>query len=552
MSTLTGIGIGRAVVVGPVLRMPDPLPEPATLASTIGPDAEKERATNALAATAVDIRERGERAGGKAQEVLEAQSLMADDPTLRGDVDLRIDNGATAERAVFEAFAGFREMLVGLGGYMAERATDLDDVAQRVIARLSGGPAPGVPESDTPFVLVARDLAPADTALLDLDKVLAVVTSEGGPTSHTAILAREKSIPAVVSVRGALDLADGTVVIADASTGEITAGPDESQLAAARGEAERRAARASVPVGPGALADGTPVPLLANLGSADGVEGAVALGAEGVGLFRTEFLFLDAKTAPSVAQQYTHYAKLLRGFPGGRKVVVRVLDAGADKPLSFLNDAPEENPALGLRGLRALRATEQILRDQLTALARAQTESDADLWVMAPMVSTVEETRYFVALAHELGIRTAGVMVEVPSAALLADHVLAEAQFASIGTNDLTQYTLAADRLLGSVASFQDPWHPAVLRLVREVGRAGDALGKPVGICGEAAADPLLAVVLVGLGATSLSMSPSALADVRAELLQHTREQAVAMAEAALTAEDGAGARAAVRALLPV
>jgi phosphotransferase system enzyme I (PtsI) len=156
-----------------------------------------------------------------------------------------------------------------------------------------------------------------------------------------------------------------------------------------------------------------------------------------------------------------------------------------------------------------------------------------------------------VALARELGIRTAGVMVEVPSSALLADRVLAEADFASIGTNDLTQYTLAADRLLGSVASFQDPWHPAVLRLVREVGRAGAALGKPVGICGEAAADPLLAVVLVGLGATSLSMSPSALGDVRAELRQHTREQAVAMADAALTAEDAAGARAAVRALLP-
>ncbi|WP_210479756.1 phosphoenolpyruvate--protein phosphotransferase [Naasia sp. SYSU D00948] len=550
MSSLQGVGIGRSIVVGPVLRMPDKLPEPATLSSTIGPDAEKERVTHALAGTAADIRGRGEKAGGKAQEVLEAQALMADDPTLRSDIDTRVEGGATAERAVFEAFAGFRDMLLGIGGYMAERATDLDDVSQRVIARLSGVAAPGVPESDTPFVLVARDLAPADTALLDLEKVLAVVTSEGGPTSHTAILAREKSIPAIVSAHGALDLTDGTVVIADASTGSITVDPTAEEISAAQAEAERRAARASVPVGPGALADGTPIPLLANLGSADGVEGAVKAGAEGVGLFRTEFLFLDAKAAPTVAQQYTHYSKLLRGFPG-KKVVVRVLDAGADKPLSFLNDAPEENPALGLRGLRALRASEHILREQLTALARAQSESDADLWVMAPMVSTVEETRYFVALARELGIRTAGVMVEVPSSALLADRVLTEADFASIGTNDLTQYTLAADRLLGSVASFQDPWHPAVLRLIREVGRAGEALGKPVGICGEAAADPLLAVVLVGLGATSLSMSPAALGDVRAELLQHTREQAAALAEAALTAEDAAGARAAVRALLP-
>ncbi|MCU1438608.1 MAG: phosphoenolpyruvate--protein phosphotransferase [Naasia sp.] len=547
---LTGVGIGRGIAVGPALRMPDPLPEPASTPSTIGPDAEKERLTGALAATAEDIRQRGEKAGGQAQAVLEAQALMADDPTLRSDADSRVDNGATAERAVHEAFAGFRDMLVGLGGYMAERATDLDDVAQRVIARLSGVAAPGVPTSETPFVLVARDLAPADTALLDLERVLAVVTSEGGPTSHTAILAREKGITAVVGVHGVLDLTDGTPVVVDAVAGSVAVDPDAETLDRASRAAEERAKRADVPVGPGALADGTPVPLLANLGSADGVEAAVAAGAEGVGLFRTEFLFLDATTAPTVAQQYTQYARLLRGFPG-KKVVVRVLDAGADKPLSFLNDAPEENPALGLRGIRALRATEQILRDQLTALARAASETDALVQVMAPMIATVEETRYFTALAHELGVPVAGVMVEVPSAALLADRVLGETDFASIGTNDLTQYTLAADRLLGSVAALQDPWHPAVLRLIREVGRAGTALGKPVGICGEAAADPLLAVVLVGLGATSLSMSPSAIADVRAELLQHTREQAGRLAEAALSAEDGAAARAAVRSLLP-
>ncbi|MEP6482566.1 MAG: putative PEP-binding protein, partial [Rhodoglobus sp.] len=223
---------------------------------------------------------------------------------------------------------------------------------------------------------------------------------------------------------------------------------------------------------------------------------------------------------------------------------------GADKPLSFLNDEAEENPALGLRGLRALRAHESILRDQLTAIANAAADAPADaraeVWVMAPMVSTVEETRYFVSLAKELGIATAGVMVEVPSAALLADRILADADFASIGTNDLTQYTLAADRLLGSVASFQDPWHPAVLRLIAEVGRAGAALGKPVGICGEAAADPLLAVVLVGLGATSLSMSPAALADVRTELARFTREQAIDFAEHALSANSAVEARAAV------
>jgi phosphotransferase system enzyme I (PtsI) len=544
-TTLTGVGIGRGLAVGPILRMPDPLPEPADTASTIGADEEKVRAAGALAATAADIRLRGERAGGAAKDVLDAQALMAEDPTLRDDVHARIGDGKTAERAVHEAFAAFRDLLTSMGGYMGERATDLNDVSQRVVAHLQGVSAPGVPDPDHAFILVARDLAPADTALLDLDKVLALVTSDGGPTSHTAILAREKSIVAVVGAGGALELEDGRVVIVDASTGTVSTAPTEEEQAAATAAISARAGAAEVPSGPGALADGTAVPLLANLGSVDGAAPAIEKGAEGVGLFRTEFLFLDSDRAPTVAEQQEKYTQLLTAF-AGKKVVVRALDAGADKPLSFLNDEPEENPALGLRGLRALRANEQILRDQLTALANADAETDADLWVMAPMVSTVEETRYFTKLARELGIKTAGVMIEVPAAALLADRLLPDTDFASIGTNDLTQYTLAADRLLGSVASFQDPWHPAVLRLVGEVGRAGAALGKPVGICGEAAADPLLAVVLVGLGSTSLSMSPAALADVRAELARYTLDQAKEFADIALSANSAVEARVAV------
>jgi phosphoenolpyruvate-protein phosphotransferase (PTS system enzyme I) len=539
---LRGIGIGQGVAVGTVIRMPDPLPEPANSPSLLTPDAEGERATKALAFVAADLMHRGERAGGAAKDVLEAQAMMAEDPTLGEDVTSRLAEGKTAERAIFEAFAAFRDMLVAMGGYMAERAADLDDVSQRVVAQLAGLPAPGVPDPEHPFILVARDLAPADTALLNLDKVLGLVTSEGGPTSHTAILAREKSIVAIVGTADALRLVDGDEVILDAADGVVITAPTSAQKADAAARIAERAARASGPVQPGALADGTPVPLLANLGNADGAAKAVELGAEGVGLFRTEFLFLAAANAPTVAEQQEQYLRMLKEFPG-KKVVVRALDAGADKPLAFLNDADEENPALGLRGLRALRASEDILRDQLTALANAAALSEADVWVMAPMVSTVEETRYFVTLAHDLGLKTAGVMVEVPSLALLADRVLQEADFASIGTNDLTQYTLAADRMLGSVAPFQDPWHPAVLRLVADVGAAGADLGKPVGICGEAAADPLLAVVLVGLGATTLSMSPSALADVRASLALYTLEQAKDLAAAALAADGAESAR---------
>jgi len=544
---LHGIGVGRGVAVGPVLRMPDPLPEPSDASRTADAAEELARVNLAMSAVAVGLLARGEKAGGAARDVLEAASLMAEDPTVVDDVSARIQSGKTGERAVFEAFAAFQEMLIGMGGLLAERATDLGDVSQRIIANLRGVTPPGLPTSDSPFILVAPDLAPADTALLDLGRVLGLITRDGGPTSHTAILARSKSIPAIVGVTGALDLTDGTIVIADAATGSVRVSPSDAEVADARQRIADRAAVAAAPITDGALADGTKVPLLANLGSPEDAATAVALGAEGVGLFRTEFLFLDAVSAPTVEEQRVQYAQLLSHFPG-KKVVVRALDAGADKPLSFLNNAHEENPALGLRGLRALRANEPILRDQLTALVLADAETEAELWVMAPMVSDYEETEYFVSLGKELGLKIVGVMAEVPSLAVLADQVLESADFVSVGTNDLTQYTLAADRMLGSVAHFQDPWHPAVLRLVKLIGDAGAASGKPVGICGEAAADPQLAVVLVGLGATTLSMTPAALADVRAELATVTLTQAREKAAAALGARTAAGARAAASA----
>ncbi|GAA2949601.1 phosphoenolpyruvate--protein phosphotransferase [Microbacterium luteolum] len=545
MSELRGVGIGLGVAQGPVVRMTEAMPAPDETPSSIGAEAERARVREAISVVAQELTARGETAGGSAQEVLEAQAMIAEDPTLQDEVDGRIDAGATAERAVHDAFAGFRATLEAVGGYLGERAADLDDIAQRVLARLRGVDAPGVPDPGHPFVLVARDLAPADTALLDLDKVLALITVDGGPTSHTAILAREKGIVAIVGVADGFTLANGDTVIVDAAAGVVTVDPtaDEKDRAAQRAAARMSADAA--PLTPGALADGTPIALLANLGKPADAADAVERGAEGVGLFRTEFLFLSSSQAPTIAQQRESYRELLEAFPG-KKVVVRMLDAGADKPLAFLNDAHEENPALGLRGIRALRASEDILREQLTALAEADAQTDADLWVMAPMVATVEETVYFTTLARDYGLKTAGVMVEVPASALLADRVLAHADFASIGTNDLTQYTMAADRMLGSVAGLQDPWHPAVLRLVREVGDAGSRLGKPVGICGEAAADPMLAVVLVGLGATSLSMAPSALADVRHTLSERTLDEARSLAQVALAADDAAGARKAV------
>jgi len=547
---LHGVGVGRGVVIGPVLSMPGPLAEPAEVGRRPGDAAaEKQAASSAIGSVVVELRDRADRAEGAGREIIEAAIQMAQDPVLADRVGERIEAGATAERAVFEAFRSFQEQLTSLGGLMAERAVDLGDVGQRIIAVLRGVPAPGVPESDTPFILLADDLAPADTALLDLNLVLGFITRGGGPTGHTAILARSRGIPAVVGVGAAAEVAERTRAILDAASGIITVDPSDDQVAQLANRATASTPLVAGRLAAGALADGTRIPLLANLGSPHEAAAAVALGAEGVGLFRTEFLFLGAQTPPSVAEQQRQYEQVLSQF-GGKRVVVRVLDAGADKPLAFLDSGHEDNPALGLRGLRALRARQQILTDQLIALKNAEDASaasghPAELWVMAPMVADAPETRFFVDLGRQLGLKTVGVMAELPSIALVADQVLVIADFVSIGTNDLTQYTLAADRLLGSVAAYQDPWHPAVLRLVELLGNAGAAAGKPVGICGEAAADPELAVVLVGLGATSLSMAPAALADVRAELAGVTLERARAKAAAALAADSAPGARTA-------
>jgi len=545
---LTGTGIGTAAVAGPVARMGEAPPEPADEPASGSPEAERTRAVAALTSVAAELRRRGGLAGGEAAEVLQAQAMMAEDPGLVDVIATRTAAGKSAERAVFEAFGTYRELLANAGEYMAGRVADLDDIAARAVAVASGAAMPGVPDLPTPFVLVAKDLAPADTAVLDLTKVLALVTAEGGPTSHTAILARSRGIPAVVGVRGALDLADGTPVVVDARSGSVVAHPDASLLASVEERARLRSSAMAV-TGPGRTADGRPVKLLANVGGPADVPAAVEAGAEGVGLFRTEFLYLDAATPPSLSVQAEAYREVLDGFPGGR-VVVRTLDAGADKPLAFLDLGDEPNPALGVRGLRAFRGEYVSLLDtQLAALASAAASatSGAELWVMAPMVADAEDAAWFASCAAAHGIATVGVMVEVPSAALTADAVLETVAFASLGTNDLSQYTLAADRMLGALGALQDPWHPAVLKLVAATGEAGAKAGKPVGVCGEAAADPLLALVLVGLGISSLSMAPPAIAEVRASLATHTYDDCVALAAAALGAGTAAGARAAAR-----
>ena len=541
---IKGVGIGRGVAVGPVIRMAAALPEPsdAPRADSVSAESEIERVTKSLALVNADLNRRAEDAANgdegakQAAPILQAIAMFASDPALAQSINTLIEQGKTAERAVLEGFGAVEEMFKAIGGYQGERAADLHDVGQRVIADLMGVPAPGVPVSDTPFVLVAEDLSPADTAGLDLDKTLAIVTSQGGPTSHTAILARARGIVAVVSAAGADDLKNGETVIVNAAESTITTEPSDEQVAAAEA-AKAKAAKAKELRGkPGATKDGYHIPLLANVGKPSDGKTALEYGAEGVGLFRSEFLFIGNAEPPSVEEQTKAYAELLAQFPG-KKVVIRMLDAGADKPLPFLTPEDEPNPALGLRGLRTLRTHMNVLEGQLKALAAADAQTDADLWVMAPMVADAHEAAYFVKLGKSFGLKKVGVMAEVPSIALMADQVAKVADFVSIGTNDLTQYTLAADRTLGSVANYQTAWHPAVLRAIKLIADAGNANGMPVGVCGEAAADPDLAVVLTGIGVNSLSMTPVALDDVRAELAGVTLEEAQEKAAKALNGD---------------
>jgi phosphotransferase system enzyme I (PtsI) len=554
--SLTGLGVSPGVVVGPVCRMGARPELPPAGSPPADPEAEVGLAAAALETVAKDLAARAARAGdGAAEEaaaILDAQALMAADPALGDGVADRVRAGATAAHALHAAFGEYRELLAAAGGYLAERVADLDDVRDRAVAAALGRPLPGVPAPGHPYVLVAEDLAPADTVGLDPRTVLALVTELGSPTSHTAILARSLGLPAVVGCRESADLADGTVVRVDGGSGVVEVGVDPAGIAAGPAAVARPDY-----TGPGRTADGRPVQLLLNVGSAADLapaggpgDDARAVGlaeAEGVGLFRTELLFLDRRDMPGVDEQQRAYEELLRGM-GGRKVVLRTLDAGADKPLPFLGLRPEPNPALGVRGLRVARVQPDVLTAQLAAVAAAARATGAEVWVMAPMVSTSAEAASFAAAVRAAGLPTAGVMVEVPAAALHADRLLAQVDFLSIGTNDLGQYTMAADRMSGDLAELLDPWQPAVLQLIAGCGAAGRAAGKPVGVCGEAAADPLLALVLAGLGMTSLSMTARSVPAVGAALAAHSLSQCQALAALALAAGSAAEARAEVRA----
>jgi len=551
-TTLRGTPVVPGLAYGPVVLVAQEVSAEAIAAYADHPDAESALAAYDAAAEAVaeGFVAKAARASGAATEVLTASAGLTRDKGLRQAVSARVEGGATLLDAVHGGVAQFVDVFTAMGGLMAERATDLLDIERRLVARLVGEPEPGVARPDVASVLVASDLAPADTAGLDPALVVALVTEKGGATSHTAIISRQLGIPCVVGVAGALGLRAGANVLVDAAAGTITSDVD-ADVARARVDSDR-AARAALDswTGPAETTDGVRIKLLANVADGESARHAAEAPVEGVGLFRTELCFLDRRDEPSVDEQAAIYGEVLDAFSGDdRYVVVRTLDAGSDKPIAFATLEDEDNPALGVRGLRLSVHNPGLLERQLDGIAAAAASSGTETWVMAPMVATVAEAQDFAQQVRGRGLK-AGVMVEVPSAALLADRMLEVVDFLSIGTNDLTQYTMAADRLASDLAHLTDPWQPAVLQLIATTAAAGQRAGKSVGVCGEAAADPLLAVALIGMGITSLSMASAAVRAVGAQLSAVSSATCRQAAEAALAAADPMAGRDAVRAVV--
>lgn len=543
---LSGVPVVAGVAYAPVIRpgaRPAVATEPAAELSEADRPGEVDRLKEAAATVAARLRDRAGHATGVASEVLATTAALAQDRAWLKDAEKRITAGSPAQQAVGGAIGKIADALAKAGDLMAERVTDLRDVRDRVLAQLAGLPEPGVPVPDVPSVLCAEDLAPADTAGLDPALVVALATTLGGPTSHTAIIARQLGIPCVVAVDGLDEVPAGVAVMVDGARGTVTVAPDADEAERAVQTSRVEAQRVAQWKGPGATADGHAVAVLANVQDGAAAQAARQTPAEGVGLFRTELCFLNRDTEPSVPEQARIYGEVLTAFDG-HKVVIRTLDAGSDKPLKFAGHPDEANPALGVRGVRISFGNPGLMTRQLESIAAAAAATGNDPWVMAPMIATPDEAKTFAEQARSFGL-TPGVMIEIPAAALLAGHILEHVDFLSIGTNDLAQYTMAADRMSAELATLTDPWQPGVLALVDMTARAGAAAGKPVGVCGEAAADPLLACVLVGMGITSLSAAATAVPGVGAALAGVTLEQCRAAARAVLSTGSAAEARAA-------
>jgi phosphoenolpyruvate-protein phosphotransferase len=558
------------VVIGPVWIYGPPRGDSAP-AERVAPSAtdpgEVIRAAAAEAAAQLNALASRVRARGRDEDagIFEAQALIATDPQVLDNAVARAAAGQDPAAAVESASAAAAARMEALTDeLLAARGADFRDVGAR-IARIIRGESLTLPA--VPSIAVAEDLPPSVAEEIPADLLIGVAVQGGSATAHVVILARGRGIPAVVAVPGLLEAAGNASTIAiDGETGEVALDPDVATraefTARAQALADRRSAAAALRGNPGATADGARVTLLANIGGPQDSARALEVGAEGVGLFRTEFLFMKRQSAPSEAEQVAAYRTVFEAFGPDRPVVVRLADIGGDKALPFLGLPAEANPFLGVRAIRlADHGSRELLLTQLRAIWRAAGLAGVTPHVMAAMVSTLADARLFLELRDEARAgaakaggplpdrMVAGIMVEVPSAALLAPELARLVDFFSIGTNDLTQYTLAADRGNPALGQLQDALHPAVLRLICNVVSGADETGIPVAVCGELGGDPLGALVLVGLGVDELSADAGSLDEVRAALAGATRAELTDLAGRALAAADAETVRAMAREL---
>jgi phosphocarrier protein FPr/phosphocarrier protein len=543
-ATLRGVTASAGSATGPAWR----LAQHRFVIVEAGAGAERER--DALHAALDGLRGEETAGEGAAAAIAEAHRAFLADPELIDEAERMIGDGKSAAFAWSRAIARFIALLGESGDRrFAERIDDLRDLEERVLAALLGQPRRA--EVPAGAILLAEDLLPSQLMALAGRGLAGIATGGGGPTSHVAIIAAGLGLPMVAALgRDVVRIEDGTMLLLDATAAALSIDPSPETIARNRAEGARRAAfraeaqsRADEPA---ITRDGARIELFANLGSLDDAVAAAQAGAEGCGLLRTEFLFLDRPSAPDEEEQVRAYQAIADALDG-RPLIVRTLDIGADKPAPYLPMPAEENPALGLRGLRLGLARPELMETQLRALARVA----GDVRIMLPMVVEPGELRRVRAMLAATGASIPlGIMVETPAAAMLADRLAAEADFFSIGSNDLSQYALAMDRGNPAVASQLDALHPAVLRLIAATVAGGESHGRWTGVCGGMAADPLAVPILIGLGVTELSVPPAMVAEIKEYVRRTSLPAARELARSALAADGAEAVRALARAFV--
>lgn len=525
---LTGMGVGLEAVAAEVLRIEPARPLPIPAKHDGDKEAEAQKLKTSIQKVSAYLTELGKKAGETSAEIFEALDMILKDEALFDAALAEIEAGFEAGSAFVNAVETFAQLLAGDETF-EERIADIRDLAKRVAADIHGiSMGLEIPESGR-YILVGEDFSPADTAQFT-KAVVGVVTISGGPTSHTAIICRSKSIPAVVSCSAAAGLKTGDKVLVD-PVGDRVVVDGGMELAT---KTIKFVANSHEPI----------ITVRANIGSLQDAITAATSAAEGVGLFRTELLYLSSKEQPTLAQQVERYSEILAAAPSGA-IVVRTIDAGSDKPVPFLNMPHEENPALGVRGFRLNRDHGEFIAEQLEALEQARAQTGREVWVMAPMISTYQEAIEFAQLAKAKGQFKVGIMIETPAIISMIEKLEGKLDFVSVGTNDLSQYLFAADRMNSQLGALMNHWQPALISALAEIAKSSKRAGIHSGVCGESASDPTFSIVLAGLGFSSVSASPSQVGQVRTALSSVSLNQAEQIAQSvheALSPEDAKSA----------